>query len=198
MSLTQSINQAKEFAEWLHHRTNDKIHHGGAPERTGEAVLQLSLDLADGILVLLESGLPGPALTLARPLFESYVRGFWILRFASDKEIVEFNNGKCPNLDKLLGAIGNDPDTGSKWIHANKNLNWGIFNDLTHGGSEHVKRRITQDAVEPNYPEPELKALVRFGIEVRIRIGWDMLCIMNDEIGKRQLTEKAENLRGSS
>lgn len=197
MSLTQSINQAKEFGEWLHQRTNDKIRHGGVAERTGEAILQLSLDLADGILVLLEAGLPGPALTLARPLFESYVRGFWILRFASDKEIAEFNNGKCPNLDKLLGAIGNDPDTGSPWIHANKNMNWGIFNDLTHGGSEHVKRRITQDAVEPNYPEPELEALVRFGIEVRIRIGWDILCLMNDEIGKQQLSEKSENLRVS-
>jgi hypothetical protein len=58
-----------------------------------------------------------------------------------------------------------------------------------------VKRRITQDAVEPNYPEPELEALVRFGIEVRIRIGWDILCLMNDEIGKQQLSEKAEDLR---
>jgi hypothetical protein len=195
MSLRQLINQAKEFGEWLHQRTNDKIRHGGIPERTGEAVLQLSLDLDDAILVLLEAGLPGPALSSARPLFERYVRGFWILSFASDKEIAEFNNGKCPNLDKLLGAIGNDPTVGSAWIHANKNRNWGIFNDLTHGGSEHVKRRITQDAVEPNYPEPELEALVRFGIEVRIRIGWDILCLMNDEIGKQQLSEKAEDLR---
>jgi hypothetical protein len=68
MSLRQLINQAKEFGEWLHQRTNDKIRHGGIPERTGEAVLQLSLDLDDAILVLLEAGLPGPALSLARPL----------------------------------------------------------------------------------------------------------------------------------
>ena len=197
MSLPQLINQAKEFGEWLHQRTNNKIRHGGVPEQTGEAILQLSLDLDDAILVLLEARLPGPALTLARPLFESYVRGFWILRFASDREIEEFNNGKCPNLDRLLGAIGNDSTTGSAWIHANKNMNWGIFNDLTHGGSEHVKRRITQHAVEPNYPELELEALVHFGTEVRIRIGWDILCLMNDETGKQQLGEKAENLRAS-
>ena len=195
MSLPQLINQAKEFGEWLHQTTNNKIRHGGIPERTGEAILRLSLDLVDAILVLLEAKLPGPALTLARPLFESYVRGFWILRFASDKEIEEFNNGKCPSLDRLLGATGNDSITGSAWIHANKNMNWGIFNDLTHGGSEHVKRRVTQDAVQPNYPEPELEALVRFGIEMRIRIGWDILCLMNDEIGKQQLGEKAEHLR---
>ena len=195
MSLLQSINRAKEFGIWLHERTNDKKRSGGVRERTGESILQLSLDLDDAILVLLKAGLPGPALTLGRPLFESYVRGFWLLRFASDKEIAEFNNGKGPGMDKLLKAIGNDPTTGSAWIHANKNTNWRSFNDLTHGGSEHVRRRNTQDAVEPNYPERELEALVRFGIEVRIRIGFDVLSLMNDEIVKGQLTEKVKNLR---
>ena len=195
MSLLESINQAKDFGIWLHGRTNDKKHFGGVPERTGESILQLSLDLNDAILLLLEARLPGPALTLGRPLFESYVRGFWLLRFASDEEIAEFNNGKGPGMDKLLKAIGNDPATGSAWIHDNKNKNWRFLNDLTHGGSEHVRRRNTQDAVEPNYPELELEALVRFGIEVRIRIGSDLLCLMNDEIGKEQLSEKSEILR---
>lgn len=195
MSLLQSINQAKEFGIWLHERTNDNNRSGGVRERTGESILQLSLDLDDAILLLLEAGLPGPALTLGRPLFESYVRGFWLLRFASDEEIAGFNNGTGPGMDKLLKAIGNDPETGSAWIHDNKNKNWRFLNDLTHGGSEHVRRMNTQDAVEPNYPEPELEALVRFGIEVRIRIGFDILCLMNDEIGKEQLSEKAEILR---
>ena len=195
MSLLESINQAKGFGIWLHERTNNKERSGGVRERTGESILQLSLELDDAILLLLEAGLPGPALTLGRPLFESYVRGFWLLIFASDEEIAEFNNGKGPGMDKILKAIGTDPETGSAWILDNKNKNWRFLNDLTHGGSEHVRRRNTQDAVEPNYPEPELEALVRFGIEVRIRIGFDILCLMNDEIGKEQLSEKAEILR---
>lgn len=195
MSLLESINQAKCFGIWLHERTNNKERSGGVRERTGESILQLSLDLDDAIILLLEAGLPGPALTLGRPFFESYVRGFWLLRFASDGEIAGFNNGTGPGMDKLLKAIGNDPETGSAWIHDNKNKNWRFLNDLTHGGSEHVRRRNTQDAVEPNYPEPELEGLVRFCIEVRIRIGFDILCLMNDEIGKEQLSEKAEILR---
>lgn len=195
MSLLESINQAKGFGTWLHERTNDKKHSGGVRERTGESILQLSLDIDDAILLLLEAGLPGPALTLGRPLFESYARGFWLLKFASDEQIAEFNNGNGPGMDKLLNAIGNDPTSGSAWIHANKIMNWRSFNDLTHGGSEHVKRRVTQEVVEPNYPEPELEALVRFGIEVRIRIGSEFLSLMNDEIGMEELFEKAKNLR---
>lgn len=195
MSLLQTIKRAKEFGVWLHERTNNKKRSGGVRERTGEAILQLSLDLDDAILVLLDARLPGPALTLVRPLFESYVRGFWLLRLASDKELEKFNYGKFPRFSDLLGAIGNDHISGGAWIHANKNANWSSFNDLTHGGREHVKRRNTQEAVEPNYPESELETMVRFGIEVRIRIGCELFSLMNDEIAMKQLKRKAKNLR---
>lgn len=195
MSLLQSIERAKELGIWLHEKTNNKRRTGGIRERTGESILQLSLDLHDAILVLLEAGLQGPAMTLARPLFESYVRGFWLLRFASDEEIAKFNKGTVPKFPNLLKAIGNDRESGSAWIHANKKANWIAFNDLTHCGSEHVRRRSTQELVEPNYPESELEALVRFGTEVRLRVGSDLLSLMGDDIAKEQLNEKANILR---
>lgn len=195
MSLLQSIKRAKELSIWLHGRTNDMNIPGGVRERTGGAILQHSLDIDDAILVLLEAQLPGPALALARPLFEGYVRGVWLLKFTSGEEIEQFINGECPKVYKLLDAIGSDQASGGAWIHANKNANLNFFNGLTHGGSEHVKRRNTQEAVEPNYPEPELEALVRFGIEVRIRIGAELLSLMNDEIAMEQLNEKSQDFR---
>ena len=197
MSLTpmQSIKQAKEFSIWLHEKTNEKKISSAIRVQTGAAILQLSLDLADAILVLLEANLPGPALTLARPLFEGYVRGVWLLEFASDNEVEKFNNGKCPLFRELLNAIGNGDTSGGAWMYANKNANWNSFNELTHGGSEHVKRRSTQEAVEANYPEVEIEALVQFGIEVRIRIGAELLSLMNDEIAIEQLNEKAKIFR---
>ncbi|MFZ6815743.1 DUF6988 family protein [Undibacterium sp. Rencai35W] len=180
------------MAIWLNERTNEKEVPSAIRVRTGVAILQLSLDLADATLILLDVNLLGPALTLARPLFESYVRGIWLLEFASDDDIEKFNNGKCPLFHELLNAIGRDEITGGAWIHANKKANWGSFNDLTHGGREHVKRRSTDDAVEANYPESELEALVKFGIEVRIRIGAALLSLMNDEMAIKQLNEKAK------
>ncbi len=195
MSLVQSIERAKDLGIWLHEKTNNKKRTGGLRERTGESILQHSLDLSDAILVLIEACLPGPAMTLARPLFESYVRGFWLLRFASDQEIAKFNSGAGPKFTHLLKAIGNDMESGAAWIHANEKTNWIAFNDLTHGGSEHVRRRSTQELVEPNYPEAELESLVRFGIEIRLRVGSDFLSLMGDDITKKQLTEKANILR---
>lgn len=194
-SYTQSIKVAKDLAIWLRERTNKKEISSAIQVRTGVAILQLSLDLADAILVLLEANLPGPALTLARPLFEGYVRGVWLTEFASDYEVEKFNSGKCLQFYELLNAIGNDEATGGAWIHANKKANWDSFNDLTHGGSEHVKRRCTEDAVEANYPESELEALVKLGIEVQLRIGAALLALMNDEIAIEQLNGKAKTLR---
>jgi hypothetical protein len=195
MPLTQSIKHAKEFAIWLHDRMNERAMPANIRVKSGVAIHQQALDIGDAILLLLEARLPGPALTLARPLFEGYVRGVWLLEFASDKEINEFVNGECPKMNCLLAAIGRDAESGGAWIHANKDANWGSFNDLTHGGGAHVKRRLTQNSVEPNYPELELKKLINFGIEVRIRIGVAFLALINDEIGIEQLHDKAKGFR---
>ncbi|MDR4468325.1 MAG: DUF5677 domain-containing protein [Nitrospira sp.] len=197
MSLSQSLGRAKQFGIWLHERTNDRERPGGVRNRTAESIFQQSLDCNDGIIILLEHHLPGAAWALARPLFEGYARGFWLLKFATDDQIEHFNNGQGPGMDQLLKDISNDPTTGGAWIHETQRRNRKSFNNLTHGGSEHVSRRNTEDAVEPNYPESELEALVNFGIEVRILIGAELLSLMNDEVGMQELAKEAETLRRS-
>ena len=195
MTLTQSINEAKKFGIWLHQYTNEceiSIRHR---EQAGLSILQQSLDINDAIIVLLETRLPGPSLALARPLFESYVRGFWLLNCASEQEVDSFFNGKCPNFSGLMNAIGNNAESGGAWIHANKDLNLNSFHDLTHGGSEHIKRRTTVKAIEPNYPENELSSLLKLGVEIRIRIGVELLSRMKDEDSLEKLNEKAKILR---
>lgn len=198
MLLLNLIKEAKDLGRWLHKKTNNRRYPGGVRKRTAHAILQQTMDIDDAILILLEARLPGPALALARPLFEGYIRGFWIQEYASDKEIEKFNNGKSPDLPKILKAIGNDNISGARWIQNSRNANWKSFCDLTHGGSEHVKRRSTLHTVEPKYPVRELEGLVRFGIEVRLRIGAEWLSLLNDEAAIEKLSEKAERFRVSS
>lgn len=195
MYLTQCIKQAKDLGGWLHEWTNEREFPNGIRERTGHSILQLSEDIGDAIIVLLDNKLPGPAWTLARPLFEGYVRGFWLLNYASEKQIHEFLNGKCPRIRDLLAAIPKDADSGGAWIHANSNKNLTAFHDLTHGGSEHVKRRNRDDSVEPNYPEQELESLVKFGNEIRIRIGVELFSLLKDEEATKQLYEQVQAFR---
>lgn len=198
MILSERIKQAKEFGVWLHGRTNGRMFSGGVRERTAHAITQLSEDVADAILVLLEAQLPGPALSLVRPLFEGYVRGYWLLHRASDAQVEEFITGRCPRFSGLLGAISEDGESGGAWIHANAESNLTAFHDLTHGGSEHVKRRVLEDSVEPAYPESELASLVELSNEVRIRIGAEMLARIGDEGSLVELNGWALELRSKA
>ncbi|MBA5865372.1 MAG: hypothetical protein GDA67_01600 [Nitrospira sp. CR1.3] len=198
MSPLNLIKEAKDLGRWLHKRTNNRRYPGGVRARTAHAILQQTMDIDDAILLLLEARLPGPAYALARPLLEGYIRGIWIQHYASDKEIEKFSNGNSPDLPKILQAIGNDTLSGSEWIQNTKRANWKAFCDLTHGGSEHVKRRNTLHTIEPKYPQRELETLLRLGIEVRMRIGAEWLSLLKDEAAIGQLHEKAKRFRVSS
>lgn len=197
MTLDRLIEEAKDFCMWLHEQTNGKKFPIRRREQTGLSILQHSLDVDDAIIVLLEANLPGIAMTLARPLFESYVRGFWLLKCATDEQVDDFIEGKCSKFSKLLKNIPNDNESGGAWIHNNAKENLNSFHDLTHGGSKHVERRTTLKAIEPNYPEQELASLLKFGIEIRIRIGMELLTRIEniDDLALRFLNEKAQAYR---
>jgi hypothetical protein len=183
---------------WLHEKTSQKTFPKGLGERTSHSILQLSEDIGDAIIVLLEAKLPGPALSLARPLFEGYVRGFWLLNCASDNQVSELRNGKCPNLRNLLTAIPKDADSGGPWIQANSEKILICFHDLTTADPSIVKRRDRDEAVEPSYPEEELESLIHFVNEVRIRIGAELLSRLNDEKAIEELQGWTQGFRATS
>lgn len=196
MSLNKELARAKELGIWLHSQTNDiELENTDLKHRMGFALLQQSLDVDDGIVVLLENNLPGPAMALARPRFEGYVRGLWLLSTATDDAVKKFQNGTCPNFNMLMDQIGTDAETGGAWIKVNADANLKDFHDLTHGGMSHVLRRVNSSAIEPGYPKEELISLVRFGLEIKIRVGVELLAWMQNESALKQLNQKAVDIR---
>lgn len=193
MSLVEAISQAKDLSDWLHKKINETNFSVGKRDDWGVALLQHSWDVADAIIILLERDLPGPAWTLARPLRESFVRGVWILHCASDEQVEHFRKGKCPSFPRLLEAMGNHDEAKlhADWIRAQMK-NKVVFHDFTHGGIEHVLRRIDENVVEPHYPEHELEDLVGLGTEVYIRVGYELFALMNDAEATRQLCQKVQ------
>jgi len=195
VTLSEIITASKEPGIWAHEQTNETQMPNDRRKRISLSIFQQSLDIGDAILVLFESNLPGPAFALARPLLESYVRGVWLLNHASEEQIDNFVNGKCPKFPELLNDIGDDADTGGSWIRATTDLNLKAFHDLTHGGIEHVNRRITENYIEPNYPEEESIRLMQLRNEVHINITTFLLSLLNKEDALKQLYEKSKTFR---
>ena len=197
-ALIDQIENAKRLACWLHDRTNDSTMPNDARHQVALSLFQLSLDVADAAIVLLDRNLPGPALMLSRSLIESYARGVWALRCAEDHEIDSFlKNGRpCPwRLGKLAATLKNRAPDQSAWVlQMTERLN--PFHDLAHGGRLHVLARVGADSIEPNYPVGQLEALVAIGIEVLIRTGVELLALMGDEGAMEELADLACACRG--
>lgn len=162
-------------------------------QNPGLALFQQSQDICDAITILIKENLPGPAWALARPMVDTYVHGLWLLNHASDEKVNEFlAENKLPKFNELLKAIGNDEETGGAWIHKICELNRKDFHDLTHGGIEHVLRRITDDSIEPNYPEDEQIRLMHIQIEIQFAIGAHLLALTNNQAGIEKLEGMAQ------
>lgn len=200
MSLSKILLESDELSTWMHQHTNETEYNNLViREKTAICLLQHALDVEDGIRVLLNknSYLPGAALALARPLFESYVRGIWLLKTATDDDTDKFLSGKhYPQFDiaNLVKAIGNAPATGGKWINEIKEAHLRVMHDLTHGGTSHINSRCLPNLIEPNYSEDHLITLVILGIEIKIRICRVMLSMLQKDDALNSLNKRAEDL----
>lgn len=191
MNLDQILRIAQELSMWIHERINEKE----VLEQDGLKLLQQSQDLCDAVRILIESNLRGPAHTLARPMFDAFVRGVWLFKCASDDDIEKFLTNDVPGNDRLLREIEKINEPLGAWIKKTSELNRNDFNDLTHGGIQHVKRRSGNNSIEPNYPDEELIRLMHIQIEIQFAIGEIFLDLRNDQEGLEKLYEMMRHYR---
>ena len=59
----------------------------------------------------------------------------------------------------------------------------------------HVQQRVTSDSIEPNYPDENKINLLKDGIEIRIRVGVEILARIQNEQALNLLNEKAKQIR---
>ena len=86
--LNQEISQAKNLACWLHKKTNGRNFPSKGTSAWGVCLLQHSLDVADSDYRFVGARPSGASLDAWRDLLrESFVRGIWILRCASDEQV---------------------------------------------------------------------------------------------------------------
>jgi hypothetical protein len=192
MDISENLKKAKEIGTWLHGKANNFSVPNDKRTKMALALLQQALDVTDAIVILLDYNLPGPAWALARPMHEGYVRGVWLLEHASEDGVDKFEEGKCPNFPELLKQIGDDPKTGGAFIKGMTELNLSSFHDLTHGGMEHITRRYTESAIEPNYPEDEIINLIKMRNQYAMFITCFLLLMANDQASIEELIQKKE------
>lgn len=72
-------------------------------------------------------------------------------------------------------------------------LNLKSFHDLTHGGMEHIVRRVSESAIEPNYLDQEIIKLLKMRNQYYMLIACFLLQLADDQSSIEELIQKREN-----
>ncbi len=189
MNKDEAILIAKEIGAWVHTHTNDSKVNNDRRTIMSVSVFQHVLDIADGIVKLFDTDLPGVAFILARPMHEGYTQAVWLLNHANDEQLSNCEKGIFPKLQTLVKEIGDTPESGGKFIKKNTELNISDFHNLTHGGIEHIARRTSGGNIEPNYEDDEIINLLKLRNQLYLLTAFFLLSLMNKEDEIQKLVE---------
>ena len=157
MRIAEEIKESEQLIQWLDGKIDGLEISSEDRFRVAAGCLDMVLEHQKAIVLLTANNLFGSAAALVRSIFESYVRGCWLLYCASDNQIDKFKNEK---LDmKLYQFIENlekhEAFSGGTLSHV-KRTSYKAMNSFTHSGFFQVVRRNTGNTIEPNYADEEL------------------------------------------
>jgi hypothetical protein len=190
MKIEDALEIAREIGTWVHGQTNNSQVPNDRRTVMAVSVFQHVLDIADGIVVLIDNNLPGVALSLARSMHEGYTQGIWLIGSASEEQLDNYAKGICPKLQTLVKQIGDDPETGGAFIKGMTEKNIKDFNNLTHGGIEHVSRRTSEAAIEPNYNDEDILGLLKARNQYYMLTAFFLLTLMSKDAAVEELTQR--------
>lgn len=115
------------------------------------------------IVLLIEAHLLGSAFALVRGIYESYVRGLWMLHAATEAEISKFLDDKLKvSFGSMVEGIEKVPGFDVGVLSAVKSASFSSMCSYTHGGWRQVGRRFNKKNIEANYVAGEVVEVLNF------------------------------------
>jgi hypothetical protein len=169
LKVSETISKGKELSIWI----TDSLAGLTFPhdQRTTFAVsaFDLALEQHDAIILLIERGLPGAAISLLRASFESYIRGMWALECARDSQIIDVERERLNRgMDVMIRDLERLEayDTGilsNSWNDAKK-----ILHSFMNSGYRHVMPAIEVQLSGPGSLEREILGAIGYANAVAI------------------------------
>jgi hypothetical protein len=158
--------------------------------RVSGALLDIVLDHANAIIVLIEKRIYSSAYALVRPLFEGFVRATWLLNCATDDEIellVEKDKFK-KSFGEMLECIERKK-AWPKTLAKAKESAWKAMHSYTHGGLHQISRKIKISTIEPVIDNEEIEEIICFA-ELISTLSFSAMIAMSKDSGKDNVLKK--------
>ena len=157
MNTEQLIRKSEDLILWFDKNIDGVEIQPEERFRLAAGCLDVALEHHKAVILLIKNHLYGSAFAIVRSLFETYVRGIWLHRCASDLEIELFKGDKLKHkFDKLCADVEKAPYFNCGTLSSIKNRAWKAMNSYTHGGFLQIVRRNTESSIQPNYTEGEI------------------------------------------
>ena len=165
--------------------------------RIAVSLLHLCVEHQTGIHTLVDHGVLGSAFGLVRPQFETYVRGVWFHRCASEREISKFLAGEePPRTAALVQAIEAVSGFSEGILEGMKRGIWRNLNDFTHGGTIQVKARNSADEVGSNWKHEHCAGLLDAAASFSLVAATEMAAVMQNVRLGTELQGKYKEIYG--
>lgn len=162
MTHTQLIEDSEKLINWLDRQIDGLAVQADWRHRAAAGCLDLTMEYQKAIVLLVAKNIYGPAFSLMRLTTESYVRGIWLHKCATEEDLEKFTKDKVPHFRELLEEVEKLESHQDKVLSKMKKRSWKAMNSCTHTGYHQVIRRQTETSIEANYDDDEIRELVNF------------------------------------
>jgi hypothetical protein len=131
--------------------------------RLAGGCLEVALEHQKAIVLLAARRLHGSAFSLARVLFEAFVRGVWLNRCAKDIDLANFEKERLnKKFEEILSDVEGLEGFEARVLSDIKRRSWKVMNSFTHTGFHQVVRRQTETTIESSYEVEEIIEVIDF------------------------------------
>ena len=160
------VQQSEALADWLDSKIRNLEFPGGRRNRFSVSCFDIVHEHHRSIMLLVANRLYGSAFALARPIYETLVRGLWIWQCATEEQIqkiIDKDDIGLP-LSELLSDIEEKEESKylGQELNKVKEKHWKSLSSFTHTGFHQIARRNTPEHIESNYDENEIEHIVGF------------------------------------
>ncbi|MDI1298803.1 hypothetical protein [Methylotenera sp.] len=155
--------------------------------KLGAGCLQLAQDHHVSILLLIEKSYYSSAFALLRVQFDSFLRGVWILRLASDKKINDYNKNRLDiKMNEMIKMVSSLPDyENTEFESMSKSLK--AMNSYTHSGYSANLNHQDNGFIQQNHKKEDILNILKHASYFGSLASIEILQLAQDEISSSDL-----------
>ena len=187
------VRKSKALIQWMDQKIDGLEISSDDRTRISAACFDIALEHQKAIVLLIANKLFGTAFSLARLLFEAYIRGLWLAKCATDKELEDFKKDKLKKkFDTLIKEIERQDGFEEGILSKAKSANWKAMNSYTHSGFFQAVRRNKDKTIEPNYAEDEILEVLGFSDAIGMLAALQIALMAGEEAFAKDLLERSK------